>query len=228
MMLGPESYYQENLKDKDSKQIMTVIRSLKNEMGHLKNTMEHPDYGTESVVMPDELTRLWCARMYLDRAKEALVEAGSEYKPSKTELTAIDFEENVFEISTIKFSIGGYFGGYETHTITLTDDKLLRYPEHSIIPKPMDAPAVEDDPVSKEEFLETIRNLHMGEWRRSYNTRRFGYVVCDGTQWEIEIGYRNGHKPVKFSGDNAYPYNFHELEELFGINNDLEEDENDE
>lgn len=48
--------------------------------------------------------------------------------------------------------------------------------------------------------------------------------MCDGTQWELEFEYNNGHKPVRFDGDNAYPYNFKKVKMLFGIF-DVEEDE---
>ena len=40
MMISPESYYEMNLKGKTAEQIMSAIRGLKNEIGHLKNVME--------------------------------------------------------------------------------------------------------------------------------------------------------------------------------------------
>ena len=53
--------------------------------------------------------------------------------------------------------------------------------------------------------------------------------MCDGTQWELEIYFSDGHKPVKIYGDNAYPYNFKELQELLGMKPyDTEEDEDEE
>ena len=83
-----------------------------------------------------------------------------------------------------------------------------------------------DIDMTKEEFLEEFSRLHIGEWRKHYNTRRYGYTVCDGTQWSLEINYSNGIKPVKIYGDNAYPYNFDSLKDLMGCE-DLEgEDEN--
>ena len=36
MMISPEGYYEEYLKGKTDKQIMTAIRGLKQEMGRLK------------------------------------------------------------------------------------------------------------------------------------------------------------------------------------------------
>ena len=44
MMIGPETYYEENLKGKTAEQIMTAIRSLKREINRLKNVMEYPKY----------------------------------------------------------------------------------------------------------------------------------------------------------------------------------------
>lgn len=69
MMISPEGYYEQYLKGKTKEQIMTAIRGLKQEIGHLKNVMEHPDYGSEAVMHPSESTRLYWTREYLKRAK---------------------------------------------------------------------------------------------------------------------------------------------------------------
>lgn len=69
-MISPDGYYEEYLKGKTAEQIMTAIRGLKQEIGHLKNTMEHPEYGSEPIIHPSEDVRLWCTRMYLERAKK--------------------------------------------------------------------------------------------------------------------------------------------------------------
>lgn len=75
-MISPEGYYEEYLKGKNEKQLRTAIRGLKQEIGRLKSTMENPMYGEEPVVKPSESTRLWCTRLYLERAKAALAEIG--------------------------------------------------------------------------------------------------------------------------------------------------------
>ncbi|HEM3619706.1 TPA: hypothetical protein U1D09_002225 [Streptococcus suis] len=62
-----------------------------------------------------------------------------------------------------------------------------------------------------------LKDLHIGEWGRRYSTKRFGYMVLDGTQWELEFEYNNDHKLVRFDGDNSYPYNFDKFQMLFGI-----------
>ena len=79
--------------------------------------------------------------------------------------------------------------------------------------------------MDKEELLSGIRELHIGEWRRHYTLKRFGYMVIDGTQWEFKIEYSNGAKPECYDGDNAHPYNFSKFLELFGLENEIDYDE---
>lgn len=225
-MICPETFYEYNLKGKNAEQIMSAIRGLKQEIGHLKNTMEHPDYAP--TMCPTEDTRLWCTRMYLERAKQALAEVGGTYEPSKSELKAEEFENNIPFISKLVFSIGGYFSGNETYTVKIEDEHLRLWISHSNIPTPSNFDIEQDYPMSKEEFIDGMMDLHMGEWRRNYNLKRFGYVVMDGTQWDLEIEFNNGKKPVRFYGDNAYPYNFDKFQELLGIDPyDTEDDEDD-
>ena len=220
MLISPEEYYDKYLKGKSAAQIMTAIRGLKNEIGHLKNTMENPDYSEQPIMHPSESTRLSCTRLYLERAKEALVAVGGTYIPSQAELKAIDFEENIPSISKLVFSMGGFFGGYETRTYTLDGRQLNLDVEHSLILKPTNIYIEPDYPCSKEAFLDGLRELHIGEWRSKYDLRRFGCMVFDGTQWELEIYFSSDHKPVKICGDNAYPYNFDKFQELLGISSD--------
>lgn len=218
MMISPEGYYEEYLKGKNEKQLMTAIRGLKQEIGRLKNTMENPMYGEEPVTKPSESTRLWCIRLYLERAKEALKEMGGTYKPSQAELRAASFDASIPVITKVVFGIGGFFDGYETRTVILDDEHLYFDVEHSLMPKPLNLPDTCDYPCTRKEFLDGIRELHLGEWRTSY----VNDDVLDGTQWELTVEFSDGHKPFKTCGSNAYPYNFDALQELFGIS---EEDE---
>lgn len=227
MMISPEAYYEMNLKGKNAEQILSAIRGLKNEIGHLKNIMEHPDYGSELIACPSESTRLRCVREYLERAKVALSEVGGEYKPSQAELKAIEFDNNLSEIEKIVFTIGGFFGGYETKTICLDSEELKIKVQHSLSIEPEDTTTELVFPDSHDEFLDELKRLHIGEWRSLYNLKRFGCMVLDGTQWELEIHYKNGAKPFKTYGDNAYPYNFGEFKELLVIDTSGNEDEGD-
>lgn len=227
MMISPEGYYEEYLKGKTEEQILTVIRGLKQEIGRLKNTMESPDYGVRSIMHPSEDTRLHWTREYLERAKQAYVEAGGTYTLSKAEEKVVDFDTNMDAIFKITYSIGGFFGGYRSYVVELSGGlkaytKLWEDEETLLL--------LDDDneePFTKDTFIAALKDLHISEWRRRYSTKRFGYTVCDGTQWELEFEYNNGHKPVRFDGDNSYPYNFDKFQMLFGID-DTEEDDEDE
>ena len=85
--------------------------------------------------------------------------------------------------------------------------------------KPSNLPIYE--PFTKDEFIKGIAELHIGEWKRSY----VDPMVLDGTQWSIDIEYEGDHKPVHIDGSNAFPYNFDDLLEFLGVNEEGDEDE---
>lgn len=223
MMISPEGYYEEYLKGKTKEQIMAAMRALKQEIGRLKNTMESQDYGVGPIMHPSEDTRMHWTREYLERAKLAYAEAGGTYTLSKSEEKVAEFDANMDDICKINFGIGGFFGGYLSYVVELSDGlkaytKLWKDEEPLVL--------LNDDnreSFTKDTFIVALKDLHIGEWRRRYSTKRLGYTVCDGTQWELEFEYNNGHKPVRFDGENSYPYNFDMFQMLFGID-DTEED----
>lgn len=73
MMISPEGYYEEYLKGKTAAQIMTAIRGLKNEIGHLKIRWSIPitaahqscipmrmfGYGVPACIWRGRKRRLW-------------------------------------------------------------------------------------------------------------------------------------------------------------------------
>ena len=212
MMTSPDQFYDWYLKGKTAEEIMSVIRKEKREIGRLKNIMEHPNYADRKKYRPSEDVQIACSRLYLSEAKRALEEAGSTYVPSAAEQKAMGFDDNIPYISKIEFCIGGFFGGYETKTFTINGDKVSIEASHTFDPD-----VYKSEEREKGAFLEEIESLHIGEWRRKYDCRRFGVFIMDGTQWHLDIYFSNGHRPVKFYGDNAYPYNFDRLLELFDI-----------
>ena len=221
MMISPEGYYEEYLKGKTATQIMIAIRGLKNEIGHLKNVMEHPDY--EPVLRPSESTQLWCLRLYLEKAKEALIEAGGAYIPSQAELKAKSFDDNISAITKLIFTVGGFFCGFEIRTINVNAEDVNLTISNSFNREEVASVSEEIWSMTKEEFFDSLRDLHIGEWRKHYDTRRFGYDTLDGTHWELQIEFSNGSKPLVFSGSNAYPYNFDAFRDLLGLSSDEEE-----
>ena len=189
MMISPEVYYEEQLKGKTKEQIISAIRGLKQEIGRLKNIMESPGYGQELIVHPSEDVRLHWTREYLEKAKQAYAEAGGIYTFSKLEEKAADFNLNMDFICKITFGIGGFFGGYRSYIVEISDNlkaytKLWEDEESLIL-----FDNENEEPFTRGTFLAALVDLHIGEWRRRYTTQRFGYTVCDGTQWELEFEY---------------------------------------
>ncbi len=227
MMVSPEGYYETELKGKTAEDIAKKIRGLKNEIGRLKRIIETPDDGTRTFICPDERTRLWCARLYLERAIAAYEEAGGKYQPSKAEQRASAFDKAIPTIARLIFTIGGYFGGFETRTFTLTDDHLRMDIDLSMLHKPSNFYIEPDYLMSKEDFLDGFRELHIGEWRRRYDASDYGFLVVDGTQWSLTIEYRDDRKK-EYDGSNAYPYNFDRFCELIGYEEESEDEEDDE
>ena len=215
MMICPETFYEMNLKGKTAEQIMTTIRGLKQEIGRLRNIIEHPEY--ECTVHPSEQVRIACYRSYLDRAIQAFEETGSTYIPSAAEKKATEFDANIPYITNVFFSIGGFFNGYKTRKYTIDGDKIRGQISQSIFYNLTNIDDAEILEMEIDDFFSALKDLHIGQWRKHYNTHRFGYLVCDGFQWHFEIYFSNGYKPVKISGDNAYPYNFDQLLELFKV-----------
>lgn len=219
MMISPEAYYEFQLKGKDAAAIKTAIRSLKRDISRLKNVMEHPDY--QPTIMPKEDTRIWCDRLNLERAKEALRELGEEYTPTKAEFKALQFDESIPEISSISLEIGGYFSGYQIYKLTVAENAIQRSVE-GMLHHPIDEQTGQSnlgdlEDLSVEDFREALADLHIGEWRKRYDTERFGFGVLDGTQWELKIEYNGARKTLEFFGSNAYPYNFEQVKDLFGV-----------
>ena len=221
MMICPETYYEMNLKGKDEKQLLSAIRGLKNEIGHLKKIMEHPDYKNTPIMHPSESVRVSCTREYLIRAIQTLEERGGTYQPSKAELKAKEFQDNLEYLSKITFEIGGFFDGITKYVIEIQGDKA------GFISSKFDC-ILEEKPMDKEEVIWLLSRLYVGEWKKYYDPKRFGYCVMDGTQWNVSFEYCNGHKTVEFAGSNDYPYNFSEFIEIFGLDEDMDIEEDEE
>lgn len=227
MMICPDAYYEQELKGKSKEQVLSQIRSLKWQIGNLKNRLEAADAHERISMAPSEKTQLSCLRSYLDRAKLVYAQLGGEYTTSKSELAAIEFERRIPEISALTLIIGGFFAGTEIIEATVNKQEVrLEITQR--------APGLDRErdgslpafSVPKETFFTQFGELHIGEWRPFYSTRRFGYQVMDGVQWEFTIEYAGSARDrVVFHGDNSFPYNFDELLSLMrGGDEDEDED----
>lgn len=215
MMISPEVYYELYLKNKDKGQIITAIRGLKQEIGKLKKILEDSDFSIDFntdflTIYPSYETRIFWTREYLLRAKKALVEIGEEYKPSKQEIKASSFNENITKIKKITFSIGGFSEGFKNYTIDV-ENSIKASLEYQGEIKELELLSIYEEPFELEEFFETLTNLYLGEWKRNYKNSE----ILDGTQWLIKIYFSNKNRPVIFEGSNHFPYNFDSFVRIF-------------
>ena len=111
-MIGPDEYYEEYLKGKDADGIRKKIRALKREIGRLKRAMEHPDYKNGLRIRPSESTQLRCTRLYLEKAKKALSDAGETYQKTPSEIRIEAFDNDLQNIEKITLYIGGFLDGW--------------------------------------------------------------------------------------------------------------------
>ena len=145
-------------------------------------------------------TQMAYTRLYLKEQNKHLsrqVKPTNHPKRSKADA----FNASLLSIDEIRFSIGGFFGGYEKKTLTF-DEKHL-YMESSFSTSLYASDNVEktkDFPFSKDEFLSQLKELHIGEWDSRYDR-----LALDGTQWHLGIFFSKVHEDVEIYGSNAYP-----------------------
>lgn len=148
---------------------------------------------------PSTEVRIKCNRLYLQKAIEALEELGVKYIPSYEEKKAAEFNENIENIIQFSLNIGGYFIGFRTYTIDISSSKAILSVKHF--------KNVKEYPINKNIFLRDLKDIYMGEWKKSYFPEEF---IEDGYQWQISIRYKN-EKFLDYNGDNRFPYNFDDL-----------------
>lgn len=113
-------------------------------------------------------------------------------------------------VTSIKFSVGGFFGGYTEITIRKNDNgafvkaqKSLGYEE---LPEPKQiAPAKWQRIVNQ-----LYGQLYLHEWKKEY----VDLNVLDGTQWSLDINLTN-NRVRHYYGSNDYPPYWSELKKIF-------------
>ena len=77
MMMSPETYYETNIKDKTSEEILKEIETLEADIKHQKEILKNP-YSEEALTMPSPKTIVKVDKEYLKIAKKAYREVTGE------------------------------------------------------------------------------------------------------------------------------------------------------
>ena len=132
-------------------------------------------------------------------------------------------------VTAVKFSIGGFFGGYNTvEIIPAVSEEIARlYAEKDCASIFEDLPLMIqvysgyefDKPalqraVTQDEWKKLLNQLfcrlYIHDWRRSYRNNQ----ILDGEEWELEISFTKGRCRT-ISGSNAYPPYWNRLKAVF-------------
>ena len=207
MMISPESFYVE-VKDKSPVEIEKEIRKLKRSIARLKKDIENPG-GERDKICPSRSTVIYWSREYLGMAKRALSETGGEYHETQEEQRAHLFLENLPNLRRMELEICNFMR-WDKYVIEIEGDTVKHFPK-------LESHIVEEQVETREELLNRLRDVHLEEWKKTYSPKPYGMYILDGTQWDLKLEYSDGIRPVKYEGDNVFPWNFEELCALFGV-----------
>ena len=113
-------------------------------------------------------------------------------------------------VTGIRFSEGGFFGGFTNITISRNGKGALVRAEQTL-PMVEVSKGIQITPVRWRNLLDRLyTRMYLHEWKRSYHNPN----ILDGNQWELEIRLTHGRRRT-YSGSNAYPPYWTELRKLF-------------
>jgi len=207
MKLIKDDYYEEEFRYKNRDELKSIISMLKYEIEQLKNILEHPCYTN----YPDIEThpyreRLVFAQESLKRAIGVYKQSGGQYEPTQEEINAQLFDELTPYINKLVVTVDNHIMDTVIYTATLEKDEFrltrkFNMPDH----------IEECSFIKKQEFIDKISQLRIGEWRRNYSLSRFGYPDDEAIHWDLEISFSTDDYPLRIHGAGVHPYNYLEL-----------------
>lgn len=215
MMISPEIYYENNLKNKSYDHIEKEIKALNENIEALEYRIKnHNNNDIDFHIDPSPETRLSMYKKYLEEAIKALENFNEDeyekYKSSKI----TNFNENIANIEKIEFIEGGYLTGNDIRLVEIMPDHIVMHIDRSYNEfRGWDKITKKDFPYNKDVFLEKLRSLNLGAWENDYTNDD----IVDGTQWDLKISYNNGIKPFLSGGSNAFPDNYEEFIDLMAM-----------
>ena len=115
-------------------------------------------------------------------------------------------------VTSIRFSVGGYFSGSTEVTISRNEKgAFVKVEDYSLEGK---MPVNKDKQISSTKWNRILNKLYsqlyLHEWKRRYENP----CVLDGTQWELKIKL-TGKRVRNYYGSNDYPPYWKELTKIF-------------
>lgn len=205
MMISPEYYVETEISGKTLEQAAQKIAELKNETEALKNEIA---LGKSSGIQPSEAVMLSVTRDYLKAAIAKYREMGGEYVPGEAEKKDAAFQADIRNIIRLSLRLTPAMFLSSATVVEIKGENGVISFYNPCFGAPDEEPT-ERKFIDAEEFFLAVETLHLGEWEENYEP---DCIVMDGYSWELCIEYANGKAPAIWTGSNAYPYNFRELQ----------------
>lgn len=120
------------------------------------------------------------------------------------------WETYIDQARSIRFLVGGYFGGRTEIRITENDKGALV----RVWSFPSDEEIFQERQITSGKWAHILikfyKEMYIHEWKKDYTDP----YVLDGEQWELEIGLNGGRKRT-YHGSNDYPPYWPELKAIF-------------
>ncbi|MGE4274171.1 MAG: hypothetical protein AB7E31_15125 [Desulfitobacterium sp.] len=109
------------------------------------------------------------------------------------------------DTTSFYFSLGGYFDGYQSVTVTKIDNGavMIYTPGYALESETIEKQLSTDEWLS---FIHSLYRCYITDWKKRYVDPH----VLDGTQWELIVSFLNG-KSLKIHGSNRYPIHWTKL-----------------
>ena len=205
MLIAPESYYETEVKGKSISHIKAEIRRLRREFNEDRQLAEETSHSEVFMEKPSYSMRAQFDLEYLEKAKQALIEAGGVYVPTKAEERNKQFNAKVKTITNIHISYGGFWDGFECRNLFFDKRSVFIQSYKMPLEGEYQSFKIYQHYMDTSRFLKEIELLNLGDWKKYYCND-----ILDGTEWTLELTFSNG-KVKKFCGCNAFPYNFDKL-----------------
>lgn len=149
----------------------------------------------------------------LTRMEEMIVQLGGVYDPAAGEKKRREINRGILSASRIEFTVGGFFGGEQSSTVTFHDGSAYFVVEDTGDGDLELSAAPVERRMPQDEFMAGLKRLNLSAWRKSYDD----YAVMDGESWSLTIYFSDGDESFSSRGSNAYPENFSRLTKLLRV-----------
>lgn len=208
MYISVDSYREMYLDGKDVKAITEEIEKIRREIAKTKNKLESPANVYDSRLYPSQGSVIDIYRGYLNAAFTTLAGlTGEDCEFTEEEKASLIFDTTVDDISCISLTAGSYL--QDKYELTFGDEEAeiceMHLEKESVFRK-----------IELTAARETVRSLHLGEWKETYTPEQYGCTLNEPTKWQLRIDYKTGAVPRFYDGAGVFPYNFDVLVHLLG------------